>query len=56
MALVRLRPPAKRDVDEEAVDSIEVPAAVVCTLCGRGDCPGCFEERTGASGIIAIVP
>ena len=56
MALVRLRPPAKRDVDEEAVDSIEVPAAVVCTLCGRGDCPGCFEERTGASGVIAIVP
>jgi hypothetical protein len=56
MALVRLQRPAKQDVDEEATDSLEVPAAVVCAICGRGDCPGCLEERTGASGVIAIIP
>ncbi len=56
MALVRLRRPASRDLDEEGTDSIDVPAAVVCATCGRGDCPGCLEERTGASGVIAIVP
>src|SRR5258708_13806270 len=54
MALVRL-PRPRLDLDEEAVDS-DVPAAVVCLTCGRGDCPGCHEERTGASGVIAIVP
>src|SRR5215510_1719358 len=56
MARVRLLRPAKRELDDEAVDSLEVPAAVVCLVCGRGDCPGCVEERTGASGVIAIVP
>ncbi|HKQ71021.1 MAG TPA: hypothetical protein VJT73_16860 [Polyangiaceae bacterium] len=57
MAGVR-KPRAVRDelFDDEAVDSIDVPAAVVCTQCGRGDCSGCSEENTGASGVIAIVP
>lgn len=54
MALVRLQRPAKQDLEE--VDSIDVPAAVVCATCGRGDCPGCLEEKTGASGVIAIIP
>jgi hypothetical protein len=56
MALVRLQRPAKQDLEEEAVDTLDVPAAVVCAFCGRGDCPGCLEERTGASGVIAIIP
>jgi hypothetical protein len=56
MAGVRLRQPARPDLDEDGVDSIDVPAAVICALCGRGDCPGCFEDRTGASGVIAIIP
>jgi hypothetical protein len=56
MARGRVRPARLQELDEEAVDSIDVPAAVVCVLCGRGDCPGCFEERTGASGVIAIIP
>jgi len=56
MAGVRLQRPARQDPDEEGVDSGDVPAAVICALCGRGDCPGCFEDRTGASGVIAIVP
>src|SRR6266478_2209588 len=34
MALVRLRRPARRDVDEEGTDSIDVPAAVVCATRG----------------------
>jgi hypothetical protein len=42
-------------LEDEAVDS-DVPAAVVCATCGRGDCAGCLEERTGASGVIAIIP
>jgi hypothetical protein len=54
MALVRLQRPAKQDLEE--VDSLDVPAAVVCAICGRGDCPGCLEEKTGASGVIAIIP
>ena len=57
MARGRVRPARLQELDEEAVDSIDVPAAVVCALCGRGDCPGCIEdERTGASGVIAIIP
>jgi hypothetical protein len=45
-------------VDEEALDSVEVPAAVVCARCGRPDCPGCesLEENTLPSGVISIVP
>src|SRR5215467_557102 len=56
MALVRQQRPAKQDLEEENVDSLDVPAAVVCAFCGRGDCSGCLEERTGASGVIAIIP
>src|SRR5215831_14900865 len=56
MARGRVRPARLQEVDDEAVDSVDVPAAVVCALCGRGDCPGCVEERTGASGVIAIIP
>jgi hypothetical protein len=48
--------PARQELDDEAVDSIDVPAAVICALCGQGDCLGCVEERTGASGVIAIIP
>jgi hypothetical protein len=55
MARGRVRPARLQELDDEAVDSIDVPAAVVCLQCGRGDCPGC-EERTGASGVIAIIP
>lgn len=43
---------ARVEVDE-LVDS-EVPAAVVCALCGEADCPGCRNEIT-KSGVVAIV-
>ncbi len=42
-----------REFDEfDALD--DVPAAVVCALCGDADCPGCQHERS-RSGIVAIV-
>jgi hypothetical protein len=55
MALVRLRRFPQRSEDE-AADSVDVPAAVVCAFCGRGDCLGCGDEANAASGMIAIVP
>ena len=56
MPRVRSPRPARQDSDEDTVDSIDVPAAVICAWCGRGDCAGCAKERSGASGVIAIVP
>jgi hypothetical protein len=52
--------PAHHDVDDrvddDVADAMDVPAAVVCAVCGRGDCPGCTYEQTGTSGVVAIVP
>jgi len=52
--------PALRQVGyhEDVLDSVEVPAAVVCARCGKPDCPGCesLDETTLPSGIISIVP
>jgi len=39
---------------DDLVDA-EVPAAVVCALCGEADCAGCRDEPT-RSGVVAIVP
>jgi hypothetical protein len=39
---------------EDALD-LDVPATVVCALCGDADCPGCANERS-RSGIVSIVP
>lgn len=53
-------PAARRHVldDDESIDSVEVPAAVVCARCGQPDCPGCepIDETTLPSGVISIVP
>ena len=56
MPRVRAPRPAEQDSDDETADSVDVPAAVICAWCGRGDCAGCAKERAGASGVIAIVP
>jgi len=56
MLRVRAPRPAAQDSDEETVDSVDVPAAVICAWCGRGDCSGCARESAGSSGVIAIVP
>src|SRR5437879_2094572 len=42
--------PTSRDSSE----LVDVPAAVVCMLCGQTDCPGCEHEQS-RSGIVAIV-
>jgi hypothetical protein len=46
------------DLDDAAFELIEVPAAVVCALCGKPECAGCLalDEPTNASGVVAIVP
>jgi hypothetical protein len=41
---------------ENGVDSFEIPAAVLCAVCGHPDCEGCISEDDGNSGVIAIVP
>jgi len=52
--------PAERkpdeSLDDEIADSMDVPAAVVCAVCGSGECPGCTYESTTTSGVVAIVP
>lgn len=44
--------------DDDAFDTAEVPAAVVCARCGSPDCLGCdaIDEVTHPSGVIAIIP
>lgn len=43
--------PAPESQRDELVD---VPAAIVCAICGSSDCLGCAEERS-RSGVISIV-
>lgn len=53
-----LRPPASsRAPLDSALDLVEVPATVVCAVCGTPDCVGCATfEITNASGVVAIIP
>jgi hypothetical protein len=46
---------AEARVESDELVDAEVPAAVVCALCGSADCPGCFQELT-RSGVVALVP
>jgi hypothetical protein len=39
---------------DRTMDLVDVPAAVVCAMCGDADCAGCLEERS-RSGIVSIV-
>jgi hypothetical protein len=51
------RPPERSQRDDSAFDLVEVPATVVCAVCGNPDCVGCgFDEPTNASGVVAIIP
>jgi hypothetical protein len=44
------------DIDESALELVEVPATVVCATCGLPDC-SCEVDRPSAfSGVVAIVP
>jgi hypothetical protein len=44
-------------LDREALstDLVDVPAAVVCLVCGEADCTGCEDRDLSRSGIVAIV-
>lgn len=51
---------AANDNDEEslgerAADLVDVPAAVVCLVCGGTDCSGCDEDAQSRSGVVSIV-
>ncbi|WP_240806847.1 hypothetical protein [Polyangium spumosum] len=52
MSAQRVRPRA----DSSDTDTFEVPAAVLCTICGQSDCSGCTPADETASGVMAIVP
>lgn len=41
--------------EETVDDSIDVPAAVICAVCGDAGCPGC-ERELSRSGIVALIP
>jgi hypothetical protein len=53
-----VRGPLREEVDEGTLELSDVPAAVVCAMCGQPDCSGCMplDERTNASGVVAIIP
>jgi hypothetical protein len=42
-------------LDREAGELLDVPAAVVCLVCGELDCTGCEDRDLSRSGIVAIV-
>lgn len=42
--------------DDEALDFFDVPATVLCALCGKPDCMGCAPGDESGSGVVAIVP
>jgi hypothetical protein len=44
-----------REQREASAELVDVPAAVVCVLCGEADCPGCEQSDQSRSGIVAIV-
>ncbi len=45
--------PADRESSPDR--DIDVPAAVVCLVCGEVDCPGCERGDQSRSGIVAII-
>jgi hypothetical protein len=44
----------KAEEERDRALDLDVPATVVCALCGDADCPGCANERS-RSGIVSIV-
>src|SRR5450432_1503395 len=45
---------AERREEVDPFDQVDVPATVVCALCGDAECPGCANEPS-RSGVVAIV-
>jgi hypothetical protein len=53
---LRTPPRELRVVREDMVDdSVDVPAAVVCAVCGDAACTGCERDELSRSGIVAMV-
>lgn len=52
------RPQLAERAFSDAVDGdvFDVPAAVLCAVCGQADCPGCMPADEDASGVVAIIP
>lgn len=46
---------ARLDREALSTDLVDVPAAVVCLVCGELDCSGCEDRDLSRSGIVAIV-
>lgn len=44
------------DVDETALELVDVPATVVCALCGLPECSCDVDRPSSFSGVVAIVP
>jgi hypothetical protein len=40
--------------EDDLFDTVDVPATVVCALCGDAECPGCANEPS-RSGVVAVV-
>lgn len=55
-ASVRSRSRRSSPDRDEAIDSFDVPAAVLCAFCGQADCAGCLPGDVEDSGVVAIVP
>ena len=51
-----LRRRNSRPSEDDAVDSFDVPAAVLCAFCGAADCAGCGAASDTESGVLAIIP
>jgi hypothetical protein len=54
----RSPPTQGRESADEPAELVDVPAAVVCALCGEAECPGCRVDDAwdGASGVLVFVP
>ena len=53
MEALRKKAAERREADD-LFDQVDVPAAVVCALCGDAECPGCANEPS-RSGVVAII-
>jgi hypothetical protein len=52
---LRSKPEFGASREDMVDDSVDVPAAVVCAVCGDAACPGCEREES-RSGIVALIP
>lgn len=51
--------PPEEDLTDEVVELLDVPAAIVCAVCGKPECAGCALDDVGnqtQSGVVVFVP